>query len=151
MPIRAGTIMEGDCDLADDLDTGHYVVLRSCKIGREVGIWNHCVVDPNVVIGDRVRIQSHVYISAGTIIEDDVFIGPGTVFLNDKYPPRYDRQLWQPPIVRKGAVIGGGVVVCPGVEIGIGAEIGAGAVVTKNVPAGEIWVGIPARLYQKRL
>lgn len=149
MPLRPGIIIEGECDLANDLDTGHYVVLRSCKIGSGVGIWNHCVVDPGVVIGNNVRIQSHVYISAGTIIEGGVFVGPGTVFLNDKYPPRYDKEDWEPPIIRKGAVIGGGVVICPGVEVGEGAKIGAGAVVTKSVPAGETWVGLPASEYNK--
>jgi acetyltransferase-like isoleucine patch superfamily enzyme len=149
MPLRPGIIIEGECDLTSDLDTGHYVVLRSCKIGSGVGIWNHCVVDPGVVIGNNVRIQSHVYISSGTVIEDDVFVGPGTIFLNDKYPPQYDKQDWEPPIVRKGAVIGGGVAICPGVEVGEGAKIGAGAVVTKSVPAGETWVGLPASEFDR--
>lgn len=40
--------------------------------------------------------------------------------------------------------LGAHVVVLPGVEIGDNAVIGAGAVVTKSVPAGEIWVGVPA-------
>lgn len=145
MPIRQGCIFEGTCEISDDLDTGYYVIFRSCKIGKGVGIWSHSVVDPGVVIGDRVRIQAHVYLSSGTIIEDDVFIGPGASFQNDKYPPRYDKDLWQPAVVRRGAVIGGGAVILPGVTIGEGAKIGAGAVVTKDVPPGETWLGVPAR------
>lgn len=145
MTIRSGTVFEGDVDYRDDLDTGYYVVLRSCKLGRGVGIWSHSVVDPGVVIGNNVRIQAHVYISSGTLIEDDVFIGPGALFLNDRYPPRYNKLLWEPPVVRRGAVIGGGAVICPGVEIGESAKIGAGAVVVRDVPAGEVWIGVPAR------
>lgn len=40
--------------------------------------------------------------------------------------------------------IGCNSVVLPGVTVGDGAVIGAGAVVTKNVPAYEVWAGIPA-------
>jgi acetyltransferase-like isoleucine patch superfamily enzyme len=144
--IRTGCIFEGECDVQPDLDTGYYVIFRSCKVGRNVFISSHCVVDPRVVIGNDVRIQVHVYLSAGTVVEDDVFIGPGVMFFNDKYPPRYDKGVWQPPMVRRGAVIGGGAVICPGVEIGEYAKIGAGAVVTKSVPAGKVVVGIPARM-----
>src|SRR3990172_163332 len=145
MPIRQGCIFEGDCDIQDDLDTGYYVIFRSCKVGRGVGIWSHSVADPGGVIGDRCRIQVHCYLSSGTVLEEDVFVGPGVLFLNDKYPPRYDRTLWTPPVVKREAVIGGGVVACPGVTIGERAIIGAGAVVTKDVPAGQVWLGVPAR------
>lgn len=46
--------------------------------------------------------------------------------------------------IGKNVWLGAHVVVLPGVEIGDNAVIGAGAVVTKSVPAGEIWVGVPA-------
>jgi acetyltransferase-like isoleucine patch superfamily enzyme len=47
--------------------------------------------------------------------------------------------------IGKNVWIGANVVVLPGVEVGDNAIIGAGAVVTKSVPAGETWVGVPAR------
>lgn len=145
MPIRNGCVFEGDCCIEDDLDTGYYAIFRSCKIGKNVFVSSHCVIDPRVEIGDNTRIQVHCYLSAGTKIGKDVFIGPGTYFLNDKYPPRYDKALWEPPVIKDGAIIGGGVVVCPRVTIGEKAIIGAGAVVTKDVPAGQVWLGVPAR------
>jgi acetyltransferase-like isoleucine patch superfamily enzyme len=86
-----------------------------------------------------------VYISQGVTIEDDVFIGPGVRILNDKYPPRYDEKVWEPPVIRKGAIINGSVTVCAGVEIGERAIIAAGAVVTRSVPAGQLWAGVPAQ------
>ena len=80
-----------------------------------------------------------------TVIEDDVFLGPNITIANDKYPPRYDSSLWEPPVIKKKATIGAGVVICPGVTIGEGAIIGAGAVVVRDVPPDQVWLGIPAR------
>ena len=51
--------------------------------------------------------------------------------------------------VCKGASIGAGSTILPGITIGEDAMIGAGSVVTKNVPAGEIWVGNPAKFLRK--
>jgi acetyltransferase-like isoleucine patch superfamily enzyme len=51
--------------------------------------------------------------------------------------------------VRKGASIGAGSVLLCGIEIGEKAMIGAGSVVTKSVPAGELWAGNPARFIRK--
>ena len=48
-------------------------------------------------------------------------------------------------LIGSNAWLGSHVVVLPGVSIGDGAIIGAGAVVTKDVPAGETWAGVPAR------
>lgn len=49
-------------------------------------------------------------------------------------------------MVRRGASIGSGAVILPGVEIGAGAMVGAGAVVVRDVPAGMIVVGSPAKV-----
>jgi len=48
-------------------------------------------------------------------------------------------------VIRRGARVGGGAVLLPGIEIGEEAFIGAGAVVTRDVPAGTLVVGSPAR------
>jgi serine acetyltransferase len=48
-------------------------------------------------------------------------------------------------VIGHGVKIGQGAVFKPRVHVGDRAVIGAGAVVTKNVPAGETWVGNPAR------
>ena len=49
------------------------------------------------------------------------------------------------PVVRRAARVGGGVVLTPGVEVGEEAFIAAGAVVTRDVPARAVVMGVPAR------
>lgn len=146
MPVRDYVVIEEDVTIGDNLDTGYFVVLRKgARLGNDVKIWSHCTVDPGARVGNRVRIHNHCYISQNVIIEDDVFLGPGVMILNDKYPVRTDPNCWQPPIIRKGAIIGGGVTISPDVEIGERAIIGSGSVVIRPVPAGQVWAGNPAR------
>jgi len=52
--------------------------------------------------------------------------------------------------IEDGADIGAGCIILPGVTIGEGAVIGAGSVVTKDVPAYEVWAGVPARMIRTR-
>ncbi len=53
-------------------------------------------------------------------------------------------------IIRRNAYVGARAVLLPGIEIGANASVGAGSVVTKDVPAGAVVAGCPARiLYYK--
>lgn len=163
MPIRTGIIVEenvviGKVEIDNavvvnedffaeaDFDCGYYIVLRKgCRLGKGVKIWSHCTVDPGAIIGDRSKLHNHCYVAQNTVIEEDVFVGPHVAFLNDRYPERTDPKCWEPPIVRRGAKIGGGALIGPGVEIGEGAIIGMGAVVVRDVPPRQVWAGNPAR------
>lgn len=146
MPIRDGFIQEEGVVIGENLDTGYNVILRKGAIVKDnVCLWSNTVIDPGAVIGNGVKIHANCYVCQGAVIEDDVFIGPGTQLLNDRYPPRYDSDDWEPPIIRKGAVIGGGVTIGPGVTIEENAKIGAGAVVIRNVPVFQVWAGNPAK------
>ena len=122
------------------------VVMDGALIGADCNLNAHTLVESGAVIGDRVTLKSGVYVWDGIRLADDVFVGPNAVFTNDKTPRSRQRpEEYVHTNVGRGASIGGGAVILPGVTIGEGAMIGAGAVVTKDVPAGETWVGNPAR------
>lgn len=96
-------------------------------------------------VGDDCSIQAFSYIPPGVVIGNNVFVGPRATFTNDKYPPSGGEH-WKTTVVEDGASIGAGAIILPGVVIGKGAMVGAGAVVTKDVPAGQLVVGNPAKI-----
>lgn len=126
------------------------VILPNAKIGEDCNICSHCLVENEASIGNRCTIKCGVQIWDGIEIEDDVFVGSNVTFTNDKYPHSQNEN-WTLLKTRvcKGATIGAGSTILPGITIGEGAMIGAGSVVTKNIPAGELWVGNPARFVKK--
>jgi serine acetyltransferase len=79
------------------------------------------------------------------VIEDGATISYGVTFAGHGDRERIPLEA-QRVIIRQDAYIGTGVVLTPGVEIGQGATIGAGAVVTRDIPAYGIAVGVPARV-----
>jgi len=126
------------------------VILPNAKIGEDCNICSHCLVENNAIIGNGCTIKCGVQIWDGIELEDDVFVGANVSFTNDKYPhSRSEEWTLLKTKMCKGATIGAGSTILPGLTIGAGAMIGAGSVVTKDVPAGELWVGNPARFVRK--
>jgi acetyltransferase-like isoleucine patch superfamily enzyme len=121
-------------------------VRERAEIGEETVVGRGSAIDNDVRIGARVRIQSGCYITAYSTIEDDVFVAPGVTTTNDHTMARHgpDR-----PVVgatlRRACRVGGGAVLLPGIEVGEEAFVAAGAVVTKDVPARAVVLGVPAR------
>lgn len=126
------------------------VVLPGAQIGENVNICSHCFIENDVKIGDNVTIKCGVQVWDGIELEDNVMIGSNVTFTNDMYPKakNKDWKLLRTKIC-KGASVGAGSTLLPGITIGENALIGAGSVVTKDVPAGEIWVGNPAHFIKK--
>lgn len=123
------------------------IILPEAKIGQDCNICSHCLIENDVVIGDRVTVKSGVQLWDGIQLEDEVFVGPNVTFTNDRFP----RSKKYPEIYVKtrvciGASIGAGAVLLPGVTIGANAMVGAGAVVTRSVPPNAIVVGNPAKI-----
>jgi UDP-2-acetamido-3-amino-2,3-dideoxy-glucuronate N-acetyltransferase len=122
-------------------------VRAGSRIGCDCSLGFAVYVDAGVVIGDRCKIQNHVSLYRGVVLEDEVFVGPSAAFAND-LTPRAQSPDWEvsPTIVRRGASIGANATIVCGVEIGTWALVGAGAVVTTDVPAHALVLGVPARL-----
>ncbi|MDE5882799.1 MAG: N-acetyltransferase [Muribaculaceae bacterium] len=142
--------------------------VKSKNIGENTNIWQFCVVFPkavignntnvcanvlienDVAIGNNVTIKSGVQVWDGVILEDNVFVGPNVTFTNDRHPRSKNTDWRQEGIlVKRGATIGANSTLLPGITIGENAMIGAGSVVTKDVPANELWLGNPARFIKK--
>ena len=138
-----------------DLENGS-VAWGPCHVGSNVQLGANCSigalahVGSEAVLGDRVRVQGGAYVASICQLGDDVFIGPNATLLNDRHPPSRDRRKWLPVIVENGAVIGGGATLLPGISIGEMSVVAAGSVATKDVPAGQVWAGNPARFMMTR-
>ena len=126
------------------------VVFPDAKIGENCNLCANVLVENEVAIGNNVTVKSGVQLWDGIIIEDNVFIGPNATFTNDIFP-RSKNHDWKlsKTFIKKGASIGANATILCGITIGENAMIGAGSVVTKDVPAGEVWVGNPARFVRK--
>ena len=143
-----------DVKLGRDVKIYDFVNLYGCEIGDESRIGTFVEIQKGAKIGRRVKVSSHTFICEGVTIEDNVFVGHNVTFTNDLYPRattasgglQTDAD-WKvvPTLVRRGASIGSGATILCGVEIGEGAIVGAGSVVTKDVPAGMIVAGNPAK------
>jgi acetyltransferase-like isoleucine patch superfamily enzyme len=120
------------------------------RVGDNVSIGSHSIIEHHVIIGNNVRIHSGVFIPEFCVLEDDCWIGPAVVMTNANYPlSKGAKDRLQGVTVRKGAKIGAGAVLLPGVKVGKDALIGAGAVVVQDVEDNAVMVGNPARLIKR--
>src|SRR6266516_5049283 len=117
------------------------------QVGRGTKIWHFCHVMPGTRIGNNVKIQNNVSIYEGVTLEDDVFCGPSCVFTNVLNPRSHvsRKREYRLTRVKRGSSIGANATILCGVTLGEYAFIGAGAVVTSDVPAYALMVGVPAR------
>jgi sugar O-acyltransferase (sialic acid O-acetyltransferase NeuD family) len=113
------------------------------------------IVHPAAVVAASATLAPGAFAAAGAVIGPCASVGQGAI-VNHKAIVDHDCVIGAWCHLAPGAILGGGVrigegalvgagaVILPGLEVGADAVVGAGAVVTRNVPAGETWVGIPA-------
>jgi len=126
--------------------TIHNSDTRSNRYYQNLEIGDDCYLGRELFLDlqDRIRIEDRVTISHRVMILTHTDAGNS---------PLKDRSIvtsQAPVVIRRGAYIGANVTILEGVEIGELSVVGAGAVVTRDVPAAAIVVGVPARVVQTR-
>jgi UDP-2-acetamido-3-amino-2,3-dideoxy-glucuronate N-acetyltransferase len=122
-------------------------VMPGAVIGERCNLGQNVVVMPGTRLGNNVKVQNNVSIYEGVTLEDDVFCGPSMVFTNVLNPRSHvsRKTEYRATLVKRGASIGANATVVCGVMLGEFAFVGAGAVITSDVPAYALMVGVPAR------
>jgi len=150
--------ISADVKVGNNVRIYDFTNLYGCEIGDDTKVGTFVEIQKGAKIGSRCKISSHTFICEGVTIEDEVFIGHNVTFINDRHPraTAAGGQLqteadWAciGTLVKRGASIGSGATLLCGVTVGENALVGAGSVVTKDVPAGAIVAGNPARVVKK--
>ena len=146
--IHSSAIVDEGAQIGAGSRVWHFAhVCAGAQIGAGVSLGQNVFVGNKVVIGDRCKVQNNVSVYDNVTLEEGVFCGPSMVFTN-VYNPRSlieRKSEYRNTLVRKGATLGANCTIVCGATIGEYAFVGAGAVVTKDVPAYALIVGVPAK------
>ena len=142
-------VIDDDVCIGDGCKVWHFShVCSGAKIGSSVSLGQNVYVAGGAVIGNFCKIQNNVSLYDGVVLEDSVFCGPSAVFTN-VINPRAEinkKNEYKKTFIRQGATIGANSTVICGVEVGSYSLIGAGAVVTVDVPAFALFLGVPGKV-----
>ena len=137
-----------DVEIGDGTLLGDGASIREQgRVGSGCIISRYVTLNYDVHVGDRSKVMDNTHLTGRMRIGKSVFISTGVSTTNDNAMGRggYVEEEIRGPIVEDEAMIGAGVILLPGTRVGRGAVVGAGAVVTRDVPAGSVVMGIPAR------
>ena len=147
--VHPTSFVDDDVIIGEGTKVWHFCHIQSgARIGKKCSLGQNVNVSNNVVMGDGCKLQNNVSLYEGVELEDYVFCGPSCVFTNDltpraKYPKGHAG--YKKTVIKTGASIGANATIVCGHTVGEWALIGAGAVVTSNVPAHALMLGVPAR------
>jgi acetyltransferase-like isoleucine patch superfamily enzyme len=119
--------------------------------------WPVTITSPQqVLFGDDVSLAAYVHIwgEGGVRVGNRVMIGTHSSIasVTHDYTQRdmYHTLIEKEVVIEDDVWVGSSCVILPGVRVGKGAVLGAGSVVTKDVPAGVIMAGVPAKVLKSR-
>ena len=146
--VHPSAIVDEGAQIGEGSRVWHFAhVCAGARIGKGVSLGQNVFVGNKVVIGDKCKVQNNVSVYDNVTLEEGVFCGPSMVFTN-VYNPRSlieRKSEYRDTLVKRGATLGANCTIVCGTTIGEFAFVGAGAVVTKDVPAYALMVGVPAR------
>jgi maltose O-acetyltransferase len=154
---RAAVLAQRYNSTPADQPERHRALLRELlgAVGEQVVVRPpfHCDYGGQIRIGDRTYLNFNAVLLDVAAIEigADVQVGPNVQLLTPHHPvdPEQRRTGWEaarPITIGDNVWLGGGVIVLGGVTIGRDTVVGAGSVVTRDLPAGVLAVGNPARV-----
>ncbi|MBN9171553.1 MAG: N-acetyltransferase [Microbacterium sp.] len=153
--IQATADVDDRADIGERSRVWHLAQVREgARIGADCNIGRGAYIGPDVVLGDNCKLQNYALVYEPARLGNGVFIGPAAVLTNDEFPraANPDGSLksaddWHAVgvTIEDGASIGARAVCIAPVTIGAWALVAAGAVVTKDVPAHALVVGVHAR------
>jgi hypothetical protein len=108
------------------------VVGPAVDLGPGAVIWPGAILTTNVSVGRHVHVNVNVAVGHDVTLADHVTLLPGCTVGGSTR-------------IHRAATIGAGASVVDGISVGAGAMVGAGAVVVRDVPAGAVVAGVPAR------
>lgn len=141
--LYTGSVI-GDRNLLGDFCS----IREECKTGYGCLISRNVSVNYNTTIGDATKILDNTHITGNMKIGNHVFISALVVTTNDNTMGReeYSEDHVVGAEIEDDVTIGAAANILPNVRIGKNALVGAGALVTKNVPANKVVMGVPAKI-----
>jgi UDP-2-acetamido-3-amino-2,3-dideoxy-glucuronate N-acetyltransferase len=146
--IHASAIVDDGAQIGEGTHVWHFAhVCGGARIGERCSLGQGVFVGNDVRIGHNVKVQNHVSVYDAVTLEDDVFCGPSMVFTNVHNPRAavVRKHEYRPTLIKRGATLGANCTVVCGTTVGEYAFVGAGAVLSRDVPAYALMVGVPAR------
>lgn len=150
--IRSHTVIYAGNKIGKKFQTGNKANIRELNdIGDNVSVGTLSVIEHHVTIEEGVRIHTQVFIPEFSTLKKNSWVGPNVVFTNAPYPKSKNvKEELVGPTLHENAIVGANSTLLPGIQLGKDSIVGAGSVVTKDVAAGDVVAGNPAKFIKKK-